>query len=457
MVFIFVGTAMYGSDTSDMGSSRYIHCFQIQVVEGGSAGKLPRHIRLERYAKPAEIEGNPAFQRLVTIAPGHHMLYSVDETDAWRSDDGKPANAGAVHAFAVTATAKVEAQKMPLRSDALLGQAWAKAAPDGDDDPPPLVAVGEPQASGGGHPCNLAVAPGGAGGPAPARSLVVANYSGGSVSLLPLDDVGALGAAVSTVAHEGSSSLLVPALADRQEAPHCHCAAVHPTCAAPQCVAVCDLGLDIVFAYDIVGGAVLRGGARDPASDRHLVLPVGSGPRHMAWHPNGRVAYVVNELTATLAVAAFDPAARAFAPAPLQLLPLLPPAFEGGASRDHHQGSADVHLHPSGRWLYASSRTPKPGVITVFAVSDDGALDGARLEVVQHISTRGDIPRNFAISRDGSLLLVANQDSYNLVAFSIDHHAGDDATGQLTYCGEHSLTPLDGKPTCVTFYDGDDD
>ena len=74
---------------------------------------------------------------------------------------------------------------------------------------------------------------------------------------------------------------------------------------------------------------------------------------------------------------------------------------------------------------------------------------------MQHIQTRGDIPRNFAIARDGSLLVVANQDSFALVAFSIDYK-GEAATGKLTYCGEHSLTPLDGKPTCLTFYDGQD-
>jgi len=266
------------------------------------------------------------------------------------------------------------------------------------------------QSSGGPGPCHVAVDREG-------RNVLVANYSGGSAACLPIGADGRLGEATSVVQHQGSGPD-----PKRQNGPHAHSINLDP---AGRFAFVADLGLDKIFIYklDAAAGKLI---ANEPAFAQ--VAP-GSGPRHFAFHPTGRFAYVINEMLSTVTAFRYD--ADRGALAELQTVSTLPADFTGSNT------TAEVQVHPSGKFVYGSNRGHDS--IAIFAVDPESG----KLRAAGHQSTQGKNPRNFGIDPTGAYLLAANQDGDNVVAFRIDA-----ATGALQPTGQ-SLTI--SKPVCVKF------
>jgi 6-phosphogluconolactonase len=261
----------------------------------------------------------------------------------------------------------------------------------------------------GTDPCHLCVDRAG-------RHVLVANYSSGHVTVLPILPDGSLGAASQVVAHAGSSVDPV-----RQTGPHLHHVATDEDGTR---VFATDLGLDRVFVYrlDVAAGKLT---ADDPPSS---VLQPGAGPRQTVLHPNGRHAYVLNELGSSVTAHARGGAGSLV---PGRTVSTLPDGFGG---RNH---CAELQIAPSGRFLYASNRGHDS--IAVFSVSPDTG----ELLPLGHVGTGGKTPRNFDISPSGDLLAAANQDSGTVVLFRVDT-----ATGMLTPTGGVSQV---GTPVCVRF------
>ena len=244
--------------------------------------------------------------------------------------------------------------------------------------------------SGGGWPCHLGIDPSG-------RMLIVANYKDGTVASFPVQGDGALGNATSLFQHEGRS------VHERQRGPHAHSADFSPD---GRFAFFSDLGLDQVRLYT----ADPETATLAPNDPNHVSLEPGSGPRHFAQHPSGRFGYVVNELGST--VSAFDLDGKTGSLEALQTLTTLPEGFTG------ENYTAEIHAHPSGRFVYASNRGHDS--IAVFAVDQQTG----RLGSLGQVPTNGDWPRNFSFDRTGRYLLVANQNSDNVVVFEIDGETG---------------------------------
>jgi 6-phosphogluconolactonase len=306
---------------------------------------------------------NPSF---LSIHPNGRVLYAVNELD----------QAGAVSAFAIDA---------------------AKGA---------LTRLNE-QPSGGGAPCYVSVERSG-------RALLVANYAGGSVALLPIQPNGAL-APPHVVQHTGKGPN-----AERQEAPHAHCILPDST---NRFALAADLGADRVFVYrlDLDGKALRHVG--------EAVMRPGAGPRHIAFHPTRPLVFVANELDSTVATLRFDSARGALSP--LGTLSTVPAGWTGT------NYPADIHLASSGRTLYVSNRGHNS--IAVFSVAE---TSGA-LALDQVVSTAGDWPRNFSLDPSGRWLLVANQRSDSVVVF-----ARDPDSGRLTPTRQRLVLP---SPVCLRF------
>ena len=265
------------------------------------------------------------------------------------------------------------------------------------------------ESSRGADPCHLALDRTG-------RFLAVANYTGGNFALLPVGADGRLGAAAAVLTNAGSG----PNRA-RQDGPHAHFVAFD---AGNRFLLGADLGADRVWIYrfDPATGRVV---ANDPPS---AAVEAGSGPRHLAMHPNGRLAFSVNELKSTVTSFSWDRTNGRLTPA--ASYSTLPDDVRGSSS------TAEIAIHPSGRFLYASNRGHDS--VAVFAVNATGEL-----RRVQIAPTRGQTPRNFAIDPTGGWLIAANQKSGTLAVFRIDQ-----TTGELSAAGP--LTFVD-SPVCVLF------
>lgn len=264
--------------------------------------------------------------------------------------------------------------------------------------------------SAGPGPCHLAV-------DASGRDVLVANYTGGSVAVLPIRTDGSLGEATARVQHTGSS--VNP---NRQREPHAHCVALSPD---NRFAFVADLGIDQVKSYrfDPVRGTLT---ANDPA---FVALPPGSGPRHLAFHPDGRHAYVINELLSTVTV--LDYAAPTGAFSLRQTVSALPDGFTGRST------AAEIAVHPSGKFAYGSNRgQDSVAVLTIAAGTGE-------LTPIQQARTGGKTPRHIAIDPSGHYLWAENQDSGNITIFKIDEQ-----TGRLNPTGQ--VLPV-GSPVCVEF------
>ncbi len=266
------------------------------------------------------------------------------------------------------------------------------------------------RASRGGAPCYVSVDRTG-------RHLLVANYVGGNVAVLPLGADGSVGEATSVVQHAGRGPH-----PQRQTAPHAHCIVLDP---ANRFALAADLGIDrlLVYRFDAATGTLA------PAA-HEVALKPGAGPRHLAFAPDGRTLYVVNELDSTLVALDYDAATGALRER--QALSTRP----AGAAGDNFP--ADLHVHPDGRTVYASNRGDD--TLAVFAVAGDG-----RLSLAQTVPTGGRWPRNFALDPTGRLLLAANQRSDSVVAFRVD-----EGSGRLTPTGARVPVPA---PVCLLFAD----
>ncbi|MFL6440074.1 MAG: lactonase family protein [Terriglobales bacterium] len=238
------------------------------------------------------------------------------------------------------------------------------------------------------------------------RYVLVANYTGGSVAVFPVDKDGSLRAPSAFVQHSGSGPNR-----ERQEGPHAHWIETSPD---NRFALAADLGLDeiVVYRFDAKNGSLTK---NDPPFAK---LDPGVGPRHLSFHPNGRFAYVVNELKSTITAFAYD--ANRGALKKLGTVSTLPADYSGA------NDGAEIHVHPSGKFLFVSNRGHDS--ITVFSINPGSG----ELALVQDVSTQGKTPRNFEIDPTGAFLFVANQDSGNIVLFRIDPQTGKlMATGQV--------------------------
>ena len=309
----------------------------------------------------------------LAVAPSRRYLYAVNEVEEF---GGK--KSGAVSAFAI------DGQTGELRS---LNQ----------------------QPSMGGSPCYVVVDRTGS-------FVLVANYSGGNVAVLPVRGDGSLGEATDVKQDDGSSINT-----ERQEGPHAHCVVLDP---ANRFAYACDLGADKImsFRFDKRRGKLI------PNEVPWVKAKPGAGPRHLVFHPTGKYAYVINELHATVTGYAQD---RNGNLREVETVPTLPADFTGANT------SADIHVSPDGRFLYSSNRGHDS--IAAFKINSRNG----KLTFIAHESTGGKNPRNFAIDPTGAFLLVANQTSNNIVTFRRDMK-----TGGLSATGHVAEVP---SPVCLKF------
>jgi 6-phosphogluconolactonase len=325
--------------------------------------------------EPAEIT-NSSF---MAIHPNGKYLYSVIETENFR---GK--NSGGLKSFAI---------------DPKSGQ---------------LTPLNE-QSSEGAIPCHLVVDPTG-------QHVLVANYNGGTFTAVAIEPDGKLGP-VEAVHHDHGSSVN----RERQEAAHPHGVCFDP---AGKFFLVADLGVDKLFVYRLETVSKDTAVRFEPAQPPFAAIAPGSGPRHVAFHPNGKILYLVNELGGTLMAFHYD--AETGALHQFQTISTLPKGFTGKNT------AAAVVVHPTGRYVYACNR----GDDSVVAYSVD-ATSGT-LTFVERVSSGGKTPRDCVIDPNGDWLLATNQGSDNVTVFKIDADSG-------------RLKPTDkpieiGAPGCVIFH-----
>lgn len=313
---------------------------------------------------------NPSF---LVVNPGR-FLYAVNEVTEL---DGQPT--GGVSAFAIDVASKK------------------------------LTFINQ-QPSEGTDPCHLSF-------DRQRKNLLVANYTSGTVAVLPIQRDGSLGAAIDVEQHEGSGPRA------QQKSAHAHCIKLDR---ANRFAFAADLGSDKVMIYRFNP----LSGKLEPGQQPSATLHPGAGPRHLTFHPNGKYLYVINELDSSLTTFKYDPAKGTLTA--FETVSTLPRDFVGTSY------CADVHVSKSGRFLYGSNRGHNS--IVVFAIDPRTA----RLSLVEHVSTEGKWPRNFVIDPTGRFLLVANQHTDNVVVFRIDAQ-----TGRLTPAGQVAEIPV---PVCLQFF-----
>lgn len=244
--------------------------------------------------------------------------------------------------------------------------------------------------------------------------LFVASYHGGMIGLLPVDEDGAIGVTADVQQHIGSS------IRPQQDRPHPHSVFLAPD---NRFALVPDLGLDRIRIYR------LDESNRKLIPHGEAVVEPGAGPRHFAFHPQQPYGYVINELNSTITAFSYDAARGQLTE--IQTISTLPESFVGD------NATADIHISPDGRFLYGSNRGHDS--IAVFGIDPSTGM----LTLVEHASTLGKHPRNFALSPDGRFLLAANRDTDNVVTFTRDA-----ATGKLQPTGDVLHV---SKPVCVKF------
>ena len=349
----------------------YVGAYTRQKSKGIYVSRLDAATGKLKAPELAAETSNPSF---LAVHPNRRLLYAVSETYGAGKEKG-----GAVSAFSIDA---------PTGKLTFLNQASSRGA----------------------GPCYLVVDKTG-------RNVLVTNYGSGSVAVLPLEEDGRLREASAFIQHQGSS--VNP---KRQQGPHAHSVNLS---ADNRFAVVADLGLDqvLVYRFDAAQGALT---AHEPP---FAAVKPGSGPRHFAFHPTGKFAYVINELASTVTAFAYDAARGVLQEA--QTISTLPADFKGDST------TAEVRAHPSGKFLYGSNRGHDS--ITVFRIDPRKGT----LALVEQVSTQGKAPRNFGIDPTGKWLVAANQNSDNLVVFRIDAQ-----TGRLTPTGQILEV---GAPVCVKF------
>jgi 6-phosphogluconolactonase len=272
-----------------------------------------------------------------------------------------------------------------------------------------LTALNE-QPSKGSGPCHIVVDRQG-------RNALVANYGGGSAACLPIGPDGKLGEATGFVQHSGGS--VNP---DRQKEPHAHSINLDPN---NRFAFVADLGLDqvLIYRFDPTHGTL------KPNDPPHVAVEPGAGPRHFAFHPSGKFAYVINELGNTITAMSYDPEGGVLKK--VQTVSTLPKDFTGKSY------TAEVVVHPTGRFVYGSNRGHNS--IAIFKADPQTG----KLTPAGHQAEGIKTPRNFNIDPTGRYLLVANQDADSIVIFTIDPERGD-----LKPTGQTVKVPM---PVCIKF------
>jgi len=244
-----------------------------------------------------------------------------------------------------------------------------------------------------------------------------ANYAGGSLTALPINDDGSLAAPSQTIQDEGHSVDKA-----RQNEPHVHTAILSPD---EKYLMYTDLGTDKlnICKYDPSAPKPLM-----PADPAFAEVKPGTGPRHLAFSKNGKYLYMIKEMGAEITLFKYKKGKVE----QLQSFSLLPEGFKGAV------GAADIHISANGKFLYSTNRGDA-NEIEVFAI--DKSTGG--LTFVQRTSSMGKTPRNFTLDPSGKFLLVANQNSDDVYVFSIDKESG-----KLTYTGEKLVV---GNPSCLKF------
>lgn len=242
------------------------------------------------------------------------------------------------------------------------------------------------------------------------KNALVANYSSGNVAVLPVRPDGQLGQPSATDQHQPPNGPH-----KNQDQPHAHSFLPSPD---NRYVFSADLGTDKVYGYQLDAAT----GKLTPQPAPAFTAKPGAGPRHLTFHPNGRWAYLENELNSTVTALAYDAKAGTFQE--IESQSTLPAGFTGENS------GADVHVSPDGRFVYTSNRGDNS--LAVFSIAP---ADG-RLTLVQHVSTQGNWPRNFALDPSGRVLLVANQNSNDIFTYTVDKQ-----TGKLTPTGKSVSVP----------------
>ena len=265
------------------------------------------------------------------------------------------------------------------------------------------------QATQGADPCYLTV-------DRSNKTLLVANYTGGNVTVLPIRPDGTLGMVMDVEQHEGVG------IKEQQKGPHAHCIILDRF---ERHALAADLGIDKVMIYRFDRAT----GKLTPAQQAFAELQAGAGPRHLNFHPNGKFLYVINELDSSMT--AFKYNERNGTLTHIDTVSTLPSDFSGVSY------CADVHVSPSGKFLYGSNRGHNS--IVVFEIDQPTG----KIKLVEHVSTEGNWPRNFTLDPSGRFLLVANQRSDSVVTFSIDAR-----TGRLTPTGNVEEIP---SPVCLKF------
>jgi 6-phosphogluconolactonase len=323
---------------------------------------------------PLGLKAETASPSFLAASASGRVLYAVNEVDDYKGE-----KAGSVTSFAV---------------DGATGS---------------LASLGVESTSGA-APCHVQCDKTG-------KFVAVANYTGGNIVIFPAGADGRLGASIAT--HRGSGSGPNKA---RQQGPHAHQVVFDPS---NRYLLEADLGIDqvLVYRFDAATGRLTP---NDPPS---ASVEPGAGPRHLAFHPNGRRVFVINELSSSITSFAWDGAKGTLRS--LGTISTLPRDFAGQNS------TAEIAVHPNGRFLYGSNRGHDS--IAVFGIPADGPL-----VPVEHEPTRGKTPRNFTIDPTGKWLIAANQGSGTLAVFSIDQKTGAlSATGPLASVG---------SPVCVLFW-----
>lgn len=368
--FAFPGLAFAGRErlgellvyvgTYTSGKSEGIYLYRLDLTSG----------ELKHAATTKGVK-DPSF---LALAPNRRNLYAVNEVEDF---GGK--KSGALSSFAI-------------------------------DQRTGILKLLNQQPSLGGAPCYVVVDRGG-------RFVLVANYSGGNVAVLPIRSDGSLGEATDLKQDLGSSID-----AERQEGPHAHCIVLDP---GNRFAYGCDLGTDKVMIYRFDA----RRGKLIPGRTPWVQLKPGAGPRHITFRPDGKFAYVINEMHATVTAFAHDRVRGTLKE--VQTIPTLPADFTG------ENTSADIHVSPDGRFLYCSNR----GHDSIAAFQIDPR--NGKLTFIAHQSGGGKAPRNFAIDPTGAFVLVANQKSDNIVTFRRDVK-----TGRLNATGHVTEVP---SPVCLKF------
>lgn len=323
--------------------------------------------------KPYKIVKDVVEPSYLTIDKNRKYLYSVNETVEY---EGK--KSGAVSAFAI------------------------------DQKTGDLTFLNK-QPSLGGAPCYIIASEN-------EKFVLVANYVGGNVAVFPVEADGKLGASTDLQQHSGTGPNK-----NRQEAAHAHSIDLDDK---NRYAYSCDLGADKIYIYEFDE----KTGKLTPNSKQAIYqTKTGAGPRHLAFHPNKKFAFLISELSSTISSLSFD--AKRGMLSEIQTVSTLPANFQG------ENTCAEIHVSPNGKFLYGSNR----GHDSIVSYQIDAKT--GKLNYIEHTAAQGKTPRNFAIAPNGKFLLAANQNSDSIVVFRID-----EKSGKLAPTGSAAQVPM---PVCL--------